>query len=130
MADDAPRVGQIVDHHFLWAEERTAGQLEGRKARPCLIVAVEPRRAAPPRVTVLPITSRKPRAGATAVAFPDDVKARIGLDRRRPAWVIVDDANVFSWPGFDLVPQPGGGLSADPVQKRDPAMGTTQKGID
>jgi hypothetical protein len=39
---DAPRVGQIVNHHFLWIDEQAAGQIEGRKARPCLIIAVEP----------------------------------------------------------------------------------------
>jgi hypothetical protein len=39
------------------------------------------------------------------------VKNRIGLSRTRPAWVIIDDANVFAWPGYDLVPQPGGGFA-------------------
>jgi hypothetical protein len=24
------------------------------------------------------------------------------------AWIVVDEANVFTWPGFDLVPQPDG----------------------
>ena len=38
---DAPRIGQIIDHHFLWVDEQAAGKIEGRKARPCLIVAVE-----------------------------------------------------------------------------------------
>ena len=105
-----PQVGQIVDRHFLWAGEEAAGQVEGRKPRPCVIIAVELRRDAAPRVTVLPITSQPPRAGATTVAIPDDVKARIGLNRARPAWVVVDDANMFFWPGFDLVPQRGGGF--------------------
>ena len=109
MADaDAPRVGQIVDHHFLWVDEHSAGQIEGRKPRPCLIIAVEPRRRGGPRVTLLPITSQRPRPGTIAIAIPDNVKARAGLDRARPAWIVVDDANVFTWPGFDLVPQPGG----------------------
>jgi hypothetical protein len=106
--DDAPRVGQIVEHHFLWADEHTAGQLEGRKPRPCLIIAVEPRRSGGPRVTVLPITSQAPRQGTTAVAIPGHLKVRLGLDHARPAWIVIDDANVFTWPGFDLVPQPGG----------------------
>jgi hypothetical protein len=106
---DKPQVGQIVDHFFLWVEEQSAGQVEGRKARPCLIIAVErDRSGAPPRVTVLPITSQKPRAGSEAIAVPDNVKARIGLDRRRSAWVEIDDANIFTWPGFDLVPQSKG----------------------
>jgi hypothetical protein len=32
------------------------------------------------------------------------------LDRTRAAWVVIDDANMFTWPGFDLIPQPGGGF--------------------
>jgi len=108
---DAPQVGQIVDHHFLWIEQHAAGETEGRKARPCLIIAVE-RLAenAPPRVTVLPITSQAPRRGPTAIPIPNDIKVRIGLDRRRPAWIVIDEANVFTWPGFDLVPQGDGGF--------------------
>ena len=95
---DDPQVGQIVDHHFLWLDEQAAGQVEGRKARPCLIIAVERRKDTAPRVTVLPITSQPPRAGAHAVPIPDDIKSRIGLDRARPAWVVIDDANMFVWP--------------------------------
>src|SRR5882762_4210093 len=105
-----PQVGQIVDHLFLWADEQAAGQIEGRKSRPCLIIAVEARKNAAPRVTVLPITSQSPRAGTNAISVPDDVKARIGLDRTRPSWVVIDDANMFTWPGFDLIPQRGRGF--------------------
>jgi hypothetical protein len=107
---DAPKVGQVIEHHFLWFEEQTAGVIEGRKSRPCLIIAVEkiPPMSSP-RVTVLPITSQAPR-NATAVAVPSQLHARLGLDPSRPAWVIIDDANVFAWPGFDLVPQPDGGF--------------------
>jgi len=108
---DAPQVGQIVDHHFLWVAQHAAGEMEGRKARPCLIIAVERlNENAPPRVTVLPITSQPPRGEATAIAIPNDIKGRIGLDRRRPAWIVIDEANAFTWPGFDLVPQRGGGF--------------------
>ncbi len=109
-AIDEPQIGQIVDHNFLWADEQAAGRVEGRKARPCLIIAVEQRTRAAPHVTVLPVTSQPPRAGTTAVAVPDDVKVRIGLARARAAWVVIDDANFFAWPGYDLVPQPGDGF--------------------
>jgi hypothetical protein len=46
----------------------------------------------------------------SAIAIPDDVKARIALDRRRPAWIVTDEANMFTWPGFDLIPQRDGGF--------------------
>lgn len=107
--DEAPEAGQIVDHYFLWNEEHRQGRIEGRKARPCLIIAVA--RTAPdaaPRVALLPITSQPPRADQSAIAIPDNIKSRIGLDRRRRTWLILDDVNVFTWPGFDLVPQPNG----------------------
>ena len=111
VAADAPRVGQIVDHHFLWVAQHAAGEVEGRKARPCLIIAVERvSESKEPRVTLLPITSQPPARGTTALAIPNDCKARMGLDRRRRAWVIIDEANCFTWPGFDLVPQSGGGF--------------------
>jgi PemK-like, MazF-like toxin of type II toxin-antitoxin system len=85
-----PQVGQIVDHYFLWADEHAGGQVEGRKARPCVIIAVEARKEAAPRVTVLPITSQPPRSETSAIAIPDDVKARVGLDPARPAWLVID----------------------------------------
>ncbi len=50
---------------------------------------------APPRVTVLPITSQQPRASQRAIEIPNDIKPRIGLDRRRRAWLVIDEANVF-----------------------------------
>jgi hypothetical protein len=108
MAGETPQVGQIIDHHFLWVDEQAAGQIEGRKSRPCLIVAVEPQEGSGHRVTVLPITSQMLRPGAGAVAIPEEVKPRLGLDRSRPAWIILEEANVFTWPGFDLVPQSDG----------------------
>lgn len=75
-----------------------------------MIIAVEPREGLSPTVTVIPITSQEPRRTSNAVAVPDVVKARIGLDPSRAAWIVIDDANVFAWPGFDLVPQRGGGF--------------------
>lgn len=62
-----------------------------------------------PRVTLLPITSQIPREGTSALAIPRELNARIGLDPSRDAWVVLDEANVFAWPGFDLVPQRSGG---------------------
>jgi hypothetical protein len=47
----APQVGQVVDHQFLWAAEQAAGQIEGRKPRPCVIIAVEARQDWRPHVT-------------------------------------------------------------------------------
>jgi mRNA-degrading endonuclease toxin of MazEF toxin-antitoxin module len=107
---DAPKVGQIVEHYFLWPREHHSGESEGRKPRPCLIIAVEERPGAAPRVTVLPITSQPPGNGSNILAIPRKLNVRLGLDASRDAWIVVDTANVFAWPGFDLVPQAGGGF--------------------
>lgn len=108
-ANKVPQVGQIIEHYFLWGSEEAAGLVEGRKARPCLIVAVEYiAQNEQPRVTVLPITSQAPRIDANAIAIPNDIKNHIGLDQRRPAWIVIGEANAFTWPGFDLVPQRDG----------------------
>lgn len=107
---DAPQVGQVIDHHCLWTQEQAAGRLRGSKPRPCLVVAVERRQSgAPLRVTVLPITTQPTRSGAT-LAIPDEIKTRAKLDRMRPAGLVLEEANVFSWPGVDLVAQPDGGF--------------------
>src|ERR1700733_8601262 len=108
---ETPKVGQIVLHQFLWTDEQAAGRIEGAKARPCIVIAVEsPAGGHGQRVTVLPITSQPPRSGATDIKIPDALKTRIGLDPARPGWVVIDDANVFTWPGFDLVPSSDGGF--------------------
>jgi hypothetical protein len=59
----------------------------------------------------LPITSGPPTSGAGVIAIPDGLKPRMGLDRARPAYVMLDEANMFTWPGFDLVPQPDGSFT-------------------
>ena len=108
--DDTPQVGQVIDHHCLWTQEQAAGRLRGSKPRPCLIVAVEhPEAGGPARVTVLPITTQPTRAGAT-LAIPDEIKTRAKLDPMRPAGLVLEEANLFTWPGADLVAQPGGGF--------------------
>jgi mRNA-degrading endonuclease toxin of MazEF toxin-antitoxin module len=106
---ETPKVGQIVFHHFLWAHEQASGQIEGAKARPCIVIAVEASAGSRgPRVTLLPVTSQPPRSAATTIEIPDALKTRVGLDPTLPGWVVIDDANVFTWPGFDLVPLPDG----------------------
>jgi hypothetical protein len=111
---ETPKVGQIVLHQFLWADEQASGRTEGAKARPCIVIAVEsPAGGHGLRVTVLPVTSQPPRVGATVIKIPDALKTRIGLDPARPGWMVIDAANVFTWPGFDLVPHRMAGSSGE-----------------
>lgn len=54
-------------------------------------------------MVVVPITHRAPRDSTVAVEIPARVKAHLGLDGER-SWIIVNEFNVFVWPGLDLRP--------------------------
>ncbi len=100
-----PQPGLVISYSFLWSEEAEQGQVEGRKDRPCAIVValegVEPSR--PKQVAVVPITHSPPSDPAAAIEIPQRVKAHLGLDSER-SWIILDEFNVFAWPGYDLRP--------------------------
>jgi hypothetical protein len=55
------------------------------------------------QVAVVPITHSLPQDLNVAVQIPLRVKQHLGLDSER-SWVILDEVNVFTWPGFDLRP--------------------------
>lgn len=104
-----PEPGLVVSYSFLWSEEATAGHVEGRKQRPCAIVlAAAPDARLPDgrRVIVVPITHTRPVDADAAVELPQAVRRHLGLDDA-PSWVVVDELNVFLWPGFDLRHLPG-----------------------
>jgi uncharacterized protein YifN (PemK superfamily) len=108
MREGTPRVGQIVDHYFLWSDEKAQGNVEARKPRPCVVLVVEARENNTPRVVLVPVTSQPPRSGTSAIRIPPDVLGQAGLDETRDAWIVFDEVNIFAWPGFDLVPQKDG----------------------
>jgi hypothetical protein len=60
------------------------------------------------RIYVLPITHTAPAQPDDALEIPAPVKARLGLDGER-SWVVVSEANMFTWPGPDLRFLPGKG---------------------
>jgi len=102
-----PEVGLVISYSYLWSEEAKAGRVEGRKTRPCAIVLVVRSSAEGlSEVTVAPITHSPPTDAAAAVEIPAAVKRHLGLDDQ-PSWIVVDDVNVFAWPGYDLRPIPG-----------------------
>jgi hypothetical protein len=97
-----PENGLVVSYSYLWRNEAGAGLLEGRKNRPCAIVLVIQKSGANgPLVTVAPITHSQPKDPAVALEIPSAVKKHLRLDGER-SWVILDEFNVFTWPGFDL----------------------------
>lgn len=106
-----PELGLVVRYAYLWAAEQDQGRDEGIKDRPCAIVLNIMASDGGIRVTVLPITHSPPIKAAHALEIPSVVKDRLGLDMNR-SWVVLSEGNEFTWPGPDLRPQPGQGLSA------------------
>jgi hypothetical protein len=100
-----PEVGLVISYSYLWSQEADMGQVEGRKDRPCaIILAIEPAEEGKPKeVAVAPITHSPPADLTVAVEIPQRVKQNLGLDSE-PSWVILNEVNVFAWPGFDLRP--------------------------
>ena len=99
----APFPGMVVRYSFLWSTEAKAGQSEGRKDRPCVVITAI-RRIADGRfrVRVLPIT-HTPTEEAPSIAIPAKVKLHLGLDPDA-SWIVLDEVNEFFWPGVDLRP--------------------------
>jgi len=102
-----PESGLVISYACLWRREAGSGQVEGRKIRPCAIVlAVQYDQKDRPKVAVAPITHSEPADLSAAVEIPAAVKRQLGLDSER-SWIILDEFNIFGWPGFDLAPVPG-----------------------
>jgi len=100
-------VGLVISYSYLWKEEEEQGLVEGRKDRPCAIVltvevpAAESNRRK--QVAVAPITHSPPHDPTVAVEIPPRVKEHLRLDGER-SWVVLEEVNIFTWPGFDLRP--------------------------
>jgi hypothetical protein len=103
-----PQLGLVIRYSYLWRSEAATGQEEGLKDRPCAVVIAAQDAASRTRAYVLPITHSAPADDEEAIEIPAAVKARLGLDGGR-SWVVVDEANVFAWPGPDLRFLPGKG---------------------
>src|SRR5260370_37465295 len=93
----------VVRYSFLWSSEAKAGETEGRKERPCVIVTAIKRIADGRfRGRVLPLTHR-PAEAARSVAVPPKINRYLGLDADA-SWIALDEVIEFIWPGVDLRP--------------------------
>jgi hypothetical protein len=93
----------VVRYAFLWSSEAKAGQIEGRRDRPCVLVtAVKRATDGRFRVRVLPMT-HSPTEEARSIGIPARVRRHLGLDEDA-SWIVLDEANEFFWPGVDLRP--------------------------
>lgn len=106
MALPEPEPGLILCYAYLWRHEHGQGRREGIKDRPCAVVAVTERGDSDLEVWVVPITHIEPLDRATAIEIPPRVNEHLGLDPKR-SWIVIDEFNVFVWPGPDLRPIPG-----------------------
>ena len=98
-----PFPGMVARYSFLWSNKSRAGETQGRKDRPCVIItAVKRDPDGRFRVRVLPITHR-PTEPDRSIAIPAKVKRHLGLDADA-SWIVLDEGNEFFWPGVDLRP--------------------------
>lgn len=103
-----PELGLVIRYGYLWRHERGRGAEEARKIRPCVIVDITslPAGGAGPIVSVVPITHRPPADPSVGIPIPPRVRGHLGLDQAE-SWIIANEVNIFQWPGFDVLPEPG-----------------------
>lgn len=103
MSIPTPQPGLVISYSYLWAREHRKGLDDGRKTRPCAIVAAHQVIEGHEIVTVVPVTHTPPTEPADAIEIPPALKAHLGLDDL-PSWIVVTETNDFLWPGPDLRP--------------------------
>lgn len=97
-----PVPGLVIRYSYLWYTEHLEGHEEGKKDRPCAIIAaLRADESGNTRVLVLPITHSPPDHASLGVEIPAKVKERLRLDDAR-SWVVLSEWNEFVWPGPDL----------------------------
>ena len=95
-----PVPGLVISYSYLWASERTGGAEEGRKNRPCAIVAARQVVNGREVATVVPVTHTPPSDPLDAVEAASRPRRSAVMDRGHRL-------NDFLWPGPDLRPIPG-----------------------
>ncbi len=102
-----PEPGLVIPYGYLWRYEYRKGQEEGRKTRPCVIVlTAQSQTDGSIRVTVAPVTHTPPDHADRGIEIPQNVKRALKLDDAR-SWVVLDEVNQFTWPGYDIRPVAG-----------------------
>jgi hypothetical protein len=97
-----PVPGLVIRYSYLWHDDHKKGQEEGRKDRPCAIIAaIRSDETGKLRIIVLPITHSAPKQPELALEIPQRVKNALKLDSDR-SWIICVEWNEFIWPGPDL----------------------------
>ena len=98
----APEIGLVIRFDYLWKTESEAGQDDGVKDRPCVIVlSVDQFDDGGHQVMVCPISHTPPVHGQPAVLVPGNVARHIDLDDRQ-SWIKTHEVNRFLWPAARL----------------------------
>ncbi len=93
----------VIRYAYLWRREHEQGIEEGAKDRPCAVLLAVTEESGERTVVVLPVTHSAPFDSSHAVEIPAATKARLGLYDAR-SWIVLTEANRFTWPGPDLRP--------------------------
>ncbi len=101
-----PEPGLVLSYSYLWKRQANVGNEEGVKDRPCAVTLVIETSDTDTTVWVAPITHTDPNNDAISIEIPARVKSHLGLDDER-SWIIINEVNIFVWPGPDLRPVPG-----------------------
>ena len=105
MALPEPEPGMVIPYAYLWRDEQRRGLEEGRKIRPAVIVLRVDKGVGQTTVVVAPITHAS-AIKDRAVELPARVKRHLDLDDER-SWIVLDEVNQFTWPGYDVRSVPG-----------------------
>lgn len=101
------RPGLVFRYEYIWKRQELAGQTAGEKERPACIVLAVSGAAGEQRVLIVPITTQQPGRDVPAMEIPQAVKRHLGLDAGCRSWIILNEANLDSWPSPDMRPIPG-----------------------
>lgn len=100
-----PAVGEVHHYEYLFRVDALTGATEGRKTRPVLVIAADPETR---RIVVMPITTKGEVDGRRTIAVPVAVGQAANLPRPEESMIVIDEANIFTWTGFDLRLTPNG----------------------
>ena len=96
MTSSGPEIelGDVWQYPFLWKREERAGNTEGRKNRPVVLVLLIENNSGQREAMLVPVTSQPQTGNPFAVEVPDIEKKRAGLDFHMDLWVITDEHNI------------------------------------
>ncbi len=88
------RTGDVLPRYpYFWRWQQARGEEAGRKGRPvCVAISIKDE-AGLTHLALLAITGTEPGADQRAVELPALEIRRLGLDARKPAWIIVSEYN-------------------------------------